>query len=228
MTAERDELGRVTRYEYADGLHLVSRRINPDGSQLRYRYDNARLLLTQIENERGELYRLDYHPNGLISRETGFDGRSCAYAYDLSGHLLEKTEYGEDGSELITRYQRDAASRLLVKTQLDQIRAPKHVTEKDPEPAWSDGRLRLRFNTLQLYESGRPRVSIPYSYGGKGDKLEPFTEVYPDYDKGGALGNLYPRQVRLLILKWIRSIFFQSNNCGYRQSGKSAFKKIGY
>ncbi|MEX5585722.1 hypothetical protein ABFV49_27900, partial [Pseudomonas lurida] len=27
MTSERDELGNVTRYEYADGLHLISRRI---------------------------------------------------------------------------------------------------------------------------------------------------------------------------------------------------------
>ncbi|WP_241150664.1 DUF6531 domain-containing protein, partial [Pseudomonas viridiflava] len=75
VTAERDELGRITRYEYADNLHLVSRRINPDGSQLRYRYDNARLLLTEIENERGEHYHLDYYSNGLIQRETGFDGR---------------------------------------------------------------------------------------------------------------------------------------------------------
>ncbi|WP_164704176.1 RHS repeat domain-containing protein, partial [Pseudomonas viridiflava] len=66
VTAERDELGRITRYEYADNLHLVSRRINPDGSQLRYRYDNARLLLTEIENERGEHYHLDYYSNGLI------------------------------------------------------------------------------------------------------------------------------------------------------------------
>ena len=119
VTAERDELGRVTRYKYDGGLHLVTRRINPDGSQLRYRYDNARLLLSEIENERGELYRLDYHPSGLISRETGFDGRTCAYAYDLNGHLLEKTEYGEDGSELVTRYQRDASGRLLVRTQPD-------------------------------------------------------------------------------------------------------------
>ncbi|MGP0143954.1 RHS repeat protein, partial [Pseudomonas fragariae (ex Marin et al. 2024)] len=78
VTAERDELGRITRYEYADNLHLVSRRINPDGSQLRYRYDNARLLLTEIENERGEHYHLDYYSNGLIQRETGFDGRSTA------------------------------------------------------------------------------------------------------------------------------------------------------
>ncbi|WP_242485091.1 RHS repeat-associated core domain-containing protein [Pseudomonas sp. TH39(2020)] len=119
VTAERDELGRVTRYEYADGLHLVSRRLNPDGSQLRYRYDNSRLLLTEIENERGEHYHLDYYPNGLIQQETGFDGRRTAYEYDLNGQLLKKTEFGDDGSELVTEYQRDAAGRLLVKTLAD-------------------------------------------------------------------------------------------------------------
>ena len=119
VTAERDELGRVTRYEYADNLHLVSRRINPDGSQLRYRYDNSRLLLTDIENERGEHYHLDYYSNGLIQQETGFDGRRTAYEYDLNGQLLKKTEFGDDGSELVTEYQRDAAGRLLVKTLAD-------------------------------------------------------------------------------------------------------------
>lgn len=119
VTAERDELGRITRYEYADGLHLVSRRLNPDGSQLRYRYDNSRLLLTEIENERGEHYHLDYYPNGLIQQETGFDGRRTAYEYDLNGQLLKKIEFGDDGSELITEYQRDAAGRLLVKTLAD-------------------------------------------------------------------------------------------------------------
>ncbi|WP_085641278.1 DUF6531 domain-containing protein, partial [Pseudomonas sp. B3(2017)] len=119
VTAERDELGRITRYEYADNLHLVSRRINPDGSQLRYRYDNAGLLLTDIENERGEHYRLDYYSNGLIQQETGFDGRRTAYEYDLNGQLLKKTEFGDDASELVTEYQRDAAGRLLVKTLPD-------------------------------------------------------------------------------------------------------------
>ncbi len=119
VTAERDELGRITRYEYADNLHLVSRRINPDGSELRYRYDNAGLLLTEIENERGEHYKLDYYANGLIQQETGFDGRRTAYEYDLNGQLLKKTEFGDDGSELITEYQRDAAGRLLVKTLAD-------------------------------------------------------------------------------------------------------------
>ncbi|WP_139136488.1 DUF6531 domain-containing protein, partial [Pseudomonas simiae] len=49
ITSERDELGHLTRYEYADGLHLISRRINADGTQVKYRYDNVRLLLTEIE-----------------------------------------------------------------------------------------------------------------------------------------------------------------------------------
>ncbi|MEJ5097583.1 RHS repeat-associated core domain-containing protein [Pseudomonas sp. MYb331] len=119
ITAERDELDRVTRYEYADDLHLVSRRINPDGSELKYRYEHAQLLLTEIENEAGDTYHLDYTPGGLIRQETGFDGRRTAYAYDLNGQLLEKTEFGDDGSQLVTGYQRDSAGRLLVKTLPD-------------------------------------------------------------------------------------------------------------
>lgn len=119
VTAEHDEQGRLTRYEYADDLHLVSRRLNPDGSELKYRYDSARLLLTEIENESGEKYQLDYTPNGLIRQQVGFDGQRTTYAYDLNGHLLEKTEHGEDGSQWVTRYQRDAAGRLRVKTLPD-------------------------------------------------------------------------------------------------------------
>ncbi|UUJ41914.1 DUF6531 domain-containing protein [Pseudomonas extremaustralis] len=119
ITAERDERGHVTRYEYADGLHLISRRINADGTQVKYRYDNVRLLLTEIENEVGETYTLDYHPNGLIQQETGFDGQRTAYAYDLNGNLQEKTEHGDDGSQLVTRYERDHTGRLVRKTLPD-------------------------------------------------------------------------------------------------------------
>ncbi|WP_457409078.1 RHS repeat-associated core domain-containing protein [Pseudomonas sp. TE24901] len=119
ITSERDELGRVTRYEYADGLHLISRRINSDGTQVKYRYDNARLLLTEIENEVGETYKLDYYLNGLIQQEIGFDGQRTAYVYDLNGNLQEKTEHGDDGSQLVTKYQRDPAGRLVRKTLPD-------------------------------------------------------------------------------------------------------------
>nr|WP_242487312.1 RHS repeat-associated core domain-containing protein [Pseudomonas sp. TH15] len=115
-------MGRFTRYEYDDDLHLVSRKINPDGTRVQYRYDHAQLLLTEIENESGEKYLLDYTPTGLIRQETGFDGRRTAYAYDLNGQLLEKTEFGDDGSQLVTAYARDAAGRLLVKTLPDGVK----------------------------------------------------------------------------------------------------------
>uniref|UniRef100_UPI001ED8DAA2 hypothetical protein n=1 Tax=Pseudomonas psychrophila TaxID=122355 RepID=UPI001ED8DAA2 len=71
-------------------------------------------------------------------------------------------------------------------TDAFQIRAPKHITNLDPESAWSDGRLRLKFDTLQLYRNGMPRVTIPYELGNKGPRLEPFTTAYPEYGKGGA------------------------------------------
>ncbi|WP_177408828.1 RHS repeat-associated core domain-containing protein, partial [Pseudomonas sp. Irchel s3f7] len=85
------------------------------------RYDHAQLLLTEIENESGERYRLDYTAGGLIRQETGFDGRRTAYAYDRNGQLLEKTEFGDDGSTLVTAYERDSAGRLLLKTLPDGI-----------------------------------------------------------------------------------------------------------
>ncbi|MGY3912081.1 RHS repeat-associated core domain-containing protein [Aeromonas piscicola] len=119
VTAEWDELGRETRYEYHPGLHLVSRRINPDGSELKYRYDNAKLFLSEIENEHGEQHRIHYFPNGLVARETGFDGRTTAYRYDLNGHLSEKVEFGKQETELVTRYERDPMGRLLKKTLPD-------------------------------------------------------------------------------------------------------------
>jgi RHS repeat-associated protein len=118
-TAERCELGRVTRFEYADDLHLVSRRLNSDGSQLKYRHDHPLLLLTEVQNEFGERYQLDYLPHGLLQEETAIDGRRIGYVYDPAGHLSQKTEFGNDGSQLVTRYQRNEAGQLLVKTLAD-------------------------------------------------------------------------------------------------------------
>ena len=78
-------------------------------------------------------------------------------------------------------------------TEALQIRAPKHVTQEDPDVSWSDGRLRIKFNTLQLYDkNGVPNVEVPFSHGGTGSELEPFTEVYPQYGEGGARRNRSP------------------------------------
>ncbi|MDQ0124549.1 RHS repeat-associated protein [Pseudomonas lini] len=114
ISAERDEFGQVTQYQYADDGLLISR-IDSAGTQQCYRYDSAQRLLTEIENESGEQYRLEYTPSGLIRQETGFDGRRTAYTYDPNGRLLEQTEFGDEGLQQITGFQRDAAGRLLVK-----------------------------------------------------------------------------------------------------------------
>ncbi|WP_415897774.1 RHS repeat-associated core domain-containing protein [Neptuniibacter sp. QD57_21] len=119
VTSVTDEHGHTTRYEYAKPLHLVTAKINPDGSRVEYKYDNAKLFLSQIRNERGEECLLDYHPNGLIAKETSFDGRVTRYNYDLNGQLIEKVEQGLKGAELLTFYERDSLGRLIVKTLPD-------------------------------------------------------------------------------------------------------------
>ncbi|WP_230203452.1 RHS repeat domain-containing protein, partial [Pseudomonas syringae] len=85
-------------------------------------------------------------------------------------------------------------------TEAFQVRAPKHVTVYDPDPAWSDGRLRLKFDTLQLYKDGAPNATVPYEFGGKGPNLEPFTKAYPEYGTGDAR-QLIPKPGNPTIIK---------------------------
>ncbi|MBK3434490.1 RNase A-like domain-containing protein [Pseudomonas sp. CCI1.1] len=197
IIAERDELGHVTRYEYADGLHLISRRLNADGTQVKYRYDNARLLLTEIENEAGETYQLDYHPNGLIRQETGFDGQRTAYAYDLNGHLLEKTEYGDDGSQLITHYQRDHAGRLVRKTLPDDSVVDYAYDRQGNLLSAEDGHWALAYeydrqNRLTAEHQGWGTLRYGYDACGqlKNLCLPDNNRITFNHDKGGHLATV--------------------------------------
>ena len=146
VTHEWDEQGRETRYEYHDRLHLISRRINPDGSVLTYRYDNAKRFLSQIENEHGEQHRIHYHPNGLVAEETGFDGRTSRYAYDLNGRLTEKTEVGRSGTELVTLYRRDVMGRLTSKVLPDGQEISFHYDAHGQLTSVEDGHWPLAFS----------------------------------------------------------------------------------
>ncbi|MNG06374.1 hypothetical protein D3C84_896040 [compost metagenome] len=86
-------------------------------------------------------------------------------------------------------------------TEAFQIKAPKHVTSGDSTGSWSDGRLRIKFDTLQLFdESGKLKVKVPNSHGGEGPDLEPITEAYPQYGKGGAR-QLVPNDGENLYIK---------------------------
>ena len=195
VTAEQDELGRITRYEYADDLYLVSRRINPDGTQLKYRYDNPQLLLTEIENESGEKYQLDYTANGLIRQETGFDGQRTAYAYDLNGQLLEKTEFGDDGSKLVTGYERDSAGRLLAKTLPDGVKVEYRYDSLGRLVSVDDGHdhpLEFEYdNQDRLISEHQGWGTLRYSYDACGQlkrlRLPDNSKLDYHHAKGGAL-----------------------------------------
>ncbi|WP_262416921.1 RHS repeat-associated core domain-containing protein [Pseudomonas sp. P867] len=197
IIAERDELGHVTRYEYADGLHLISRRINADGTQVKYRYDNVRLLLTEIENEVGETYQLDYHPNGLIQQETGFDGQRTAYVYDLNGNLQEKTEHGDDGSQLITRYERDHAGRLVRKTLPDTSVVDYAYDRQGNLLSVEDGHWALAYeydrqNRLTAEHQGWGTLRYGYDACGQLQKLRlpDNNRLTFNHDKGGHLATV--------------------------------------
>ncbi|MBW8134903.1 RHS domain-containing protein [Pseudomonas sp. PAMC 26818] len=197
ITAERDELGHVTRYEYADGLHLISRRINADGTQVKYRYDNVRLLLTEIENEVGETYRLQYHNNGLIQQETGFDGQRTAYVYDLNGNLQEKTEHGDDGSQLVTRYERDHAGRLVRKTLPDGNIVDYAYDRQGNLLSVEDGHWALSYeydpqNRLTAEHQGWGTLRYGYDACGQLQKLRlpDNNRLTFNHDKGGHLATV--------------------------------------
>ncbi|WP_043051557.1 RHS repeat-associated core domain-containing protein, partial [Pseudomonas fluorescens] len=197
ILAERDELGHVTRYEYEGGLHLISRRINADGTQVQYRYDNARLLLTEIENEVGETYQLTYHPNGLLQQEIGFDGQRTAYAYDLNGNLQEKTEHGDDGSQLITRYERDHAGRLVRKTLPDNSVVDYTYDRQGNLLSVEDGHWALAYeydrqNRLTAEHQGWGTLRYGYDACGQLQKLRlpDNNRLTFNHDKGGHLATV--------------------------------------
>jgi RHS repeat-associated protein len=221
VTAERDELGHITRYEYDDDLHLVSRKINPDGTRVQYRYDHAQLLLREIENESGEKYQLDYTPSGLIRQETGFDGRRTAYAYDLNGHLLEKSEFGDDGSRLITGYERDSAGRLLVKTLPDGVKVSYQYDRLGRLVGVDDGQdhpLAFEYDLQdRLITEHQGWGTLRYAYDACGQlqrmRLPDNSKLDYHYAKGGALTAIDLNGARL------SSHVYQSGRERQRQQG---------
>ena len=103
-----DETGRITAYEYADGLNQVTQRTNPDGSVFRYEYDRERNL-TALINENGERYELKYDGNERLVEEIGFDGRRQQYHYNAAGQLTQRI----DATERFIQYSRDPLGRLV-------------------------------------------------------------------------------------------------------------------
>ncbi|PXZ02742.1 type IV secretion protein Rhs, partial [Gilliamella apicola] len=123
VTWFKDESGKVTEYEYASPLHLVTEKRLPNGERLKFRYDNVHVQMSEIENQKGEVYHLNYTPTGQLSEEIGFDGIRTTYHYDNAGRIIEKREYGNtpDAEPLVTQYQRDITGRLVRRIFADGV-----------------------------------------------------------------------------------------------------------
>jgi RHS repeat-associated protein len=220
VTSVTDENGQVTRYEYQEPLHLLTRKVNPDGSKLEYKYNNAKLFLSEIRNERGETCQLNYHPNGLISEELSFDGRQSRYAYDLNGHLTEKTEVGLKGTEVVTTYERDALGRLICKQLPDGEKVFYHYNEQGLLSEVDDGEWPLAYDydlagQLKAEHQGWGTLRYDYDVMGRLTHLRLPDDQLIDYDyKAGNISQIN------LNGQTLTRHYHQNGQEQYRQQGE--------
>jgi RHS repeat-associated protein len=121
-----DAKGQATRYRY-NGQGLPLERIDAKGQHLRYGYDVA-LRLVELVNGNDEHYTFQYHPQGWLAQETGFDGKATRYDYDKAGRLTasecngQRVELMRDANgqlrakgcqQNLVHYRHDALGRLV-------------------------------------------------------------------------------------------------------------------
>lgn len=134
LICQHNASGQETRYEYNDAGDLTAV-IHPDGSRTETRYDapghpvsttqggltrqmeyDVAGRLTGLVNENGSRTVFAYDALNRLTQETGFDGRTQRYRYDLTGQLIRS----EDES-LITLWHYDEADRLTHRTVNDEL-----------------------------------------------------------------------------------------------------------
>lgn len=197
VTQITDEQGNTTQYEYANHLHLISKKINPDGSVVQYQYNNPDLHLTDIINEQGEHYHLDYYSNGLISQEIGFDGRKISYQYDLASNLIAKTDYDQQNKAYKTKYLRSPTGKLLQKTLPDGNKIDYNYNQQGLLTHINDGNWPLHYEydtTGKLTAEHQGWATIRYQYSPLGIlsqcKLPDGNIIDYKYNRGGQLAHI--------------------------------------
>ncbi|HAT2611329.1 TPA: RHS repeat protein [Kluyvera intermedia] len=143
VVSQRDTSGQETRYEYNDAGDLTAV-LHPDGSRTETRYDAAgrpvsmtqggltRQMeydvagrLTGLVNENGSRTTFSYDVLDRLTQETGFDGRTQCYRYDLTGQLIHSEDEG-----LVTRWHYDASDRLSHRTVNDEPAEQWHYNDR--------------------------------------------------------------------------------------------------
>ena len=181
VVSQRDASGQETRYEYNDAGDLTAV-LHPDGSRTETRYDAAgrpvsitrggltRQMeydvagrLTGLVNENGSRTTFSYDVLDRLTQETGFDGRTQCYRYDLTGQLIHSEDEG-----LVTRWHYDESDRLSHRTVNDEPAEQWHYNDR--------GWLAQVSHLSDGY-----RVSVHYDYDDHGRLCrERQTVVQPD------------------------------------------------
>lgn len=179
VTLETDEKGRETRYEYMPGSALVSRISYPDRTSLAYHYHNIHGQISDIVNQSGDRYHIDYTSTGLVSEERTFDGRRLCWGYDANDRLIKRIEYGDSGREdtaLITEYERDISGKLIARILPD------------------GQRIDYRYDTFgQLVEVNDGHWPLAWQYDIAGrltEEHQGFASQYYAYEQGGHLSRM--------------------------------------
>ncbi len=121
-----DAEGRPVEMAYDRYGRLIERRVwtggkddrivnNRDGwSVTTYQYDLAGRL-TRLTNAAGASMAFSYDPMDRLIQETGFDGKSCTYAYNLAGELTASIDNKGEADAVEIRYEFDAGGRLIAR-----------------------------------------------------------------------------------------------------------------
>lgn len=177
-------------YSYR-GLWKLTRRTDQRGTTY-YQY-NTEEQLTQIINEKGELYTFTLDEAGIVLQEQSFDDGIKKYDRDLAGRVVQLTK----ASGKKVHYGYDNASRI---TEIKYAEDDVHTFEYNPagqllKAINNDAEVAFTRNTLGLItteEVNKHSIQNEYSALGRRTKLQSSlgADINYKHDSFGNLANL--------------------------------------
>ncbi|MCZ9158953.1 RHS element core protein [Escherichia albertii] len=168
LISVKDTQGRETRYEYnaAGDLTVI---VTPDGNRSETQYDawgkavsttqggltrsmeyDAAGRVITLTNENGSHSDFSYDTLDRLVQQSGFDGRTQRYRYDLTGKLTQSEDEG-----LITLWHYDESDRITHRT-----------VNSEPAEQWQYNDHGWLKETSHISEGHR--VAVHYGYDRKG------------------------------------------------------------
>ncbi|MCZ8774831.1 RHS element core protein [Escherichia albertii] len=168
MVSRKDTQGHETRYEYNAAGDLTAV-IAPDGNRSETQYDawgkavsttqggltrsmeyDAAGRVTTLTNENGSHSDFGYDALDRLVRQSGFDGRTQRYQYNVAGQLVRSED-----EELITLWHYDESDRITHRT-----------VNGEPAEQWQYNEHDWLTDISHLSEGHR--VAVHYGYDDKG------------------------------------------------------------